>query len=103
MNGESFNYANEKGNAHDKLDSDPPVNYDHDIREKAKDKKIRIPIQDKILSVCILIVILVVSLSGCTKTELTEKQMLSIKYGMTKKVTVDIKINYPSGGSVAKF
>ncbi|MBO0454633.1 DUF3114 domain-containing protein [Candidatus Enterococcus murrayae] len=36
LNGESFNYAKNKGNSHKELDSNPPGNYDHSVREKAK-------------------------------------------------------------------
>lgn len=36
MGGDSF-IANKKGDIHDKLDSNPPSNYDHGIREIAKD------------------------------------------------------------------
>lgn len=36
LNGESFNYANNKGNEHDTLDSNPPEKFDHTIRKEAK-------------------------------------------------------------------
>src|SRR5699024_1799858 len=36
LDGESFNYANNKGTSHENLDSNPPGKYDHNVRNEAK-------------------------------------------------------------------
>lgn len=59
-----------------------------------KTKKIKTLILSNTISMTILTVLLLITLSGCKKIELTEEEMLSIKYGITEK-EVKTKLGEP--------